>query len=231
MLESRDKLLIVEDDEGLQQRLRSTLTDLGFVVEVTDSRAAAQNALRQGFDLVLLDLGLPDGDGLELCSELRARGDATPVVILTARDAPDELVRGLDAGADDFVAKPFRLAELAARIRAVLRRTKGEVVPSGRRCIGELWLDSAERMAGVGERILELRRREFDLLEFLISHPGRIWTRGQLLDRVWGRDFAGEDRTVDLHVARVRAHVEEDPRRPRYIQTVWGVGYRMSEPS
>jgi len=229
-MEAREgKLLLVEDDANLQRWLPEALGDHGFEVGVCGSVSEAQERLRTAFDLVLLDLGLPDGDGLEVCLELRSRGDRTPIVILTARDAPDELVRGLDAGADDFVTKPFRLSELLARTRAVLRRTAPATAEEGHLTNGPLWLDPKGRRAGLGESELELKRREFDLLAFLLLSPGRTWTRQQLLDEVWGVEFSGEDRTVDLHVARLRARIEEDASRPRFIQTVWGVGYKMVE--
>lgn len=225
---SQGKLLLVEDDEHLKRWLPEALEDQGFDVDVCGSVASAQESLRRTFDLVLLDLGLPDGDGLGLCRDLRARGDQTPIVILTARDSPEELVRGLDAGADDFVTKPFRLPELLARTRAVLRRSARADEDSRLERRG-LWIDPVTRTAGQHGQDLTLKRREFDLLHFLMGSPGRTWTRRQLLDRVWGFDFAGEERTVDLHVARLRAQIEEDASRPRFIQTVWGVGYKMSE--
>ncbi len=229
-MEAREgKLLLVEDDANLQRWLPEALGDHGFEVRVCGSVSEAQERLRTPFDLVLLDLGLPDGDGLEVCLELRSRGDRTPIVILTARDAPEELVRGLDAGADDFVTKPFRLSELLARTRAVLRRTVPATAEEGLLTNGPLWLDPKGRRAGLGERELELKRREFDLLAFLLTSPGRTWTRQQLLDEVWGANYSGEVRTVDLHVARLRARIEEDASRPRFIQTVWGVGYKMVE--
>ena len=229
-MEAREgKLLLGEDDAHLQRWLSEALRDHGFEVCVCGSVSEAQERLRTGVDLVLLDLGLPDGDGLEVCLELRSRGDCTPIVILTARDAPEELVRGLDAGADDFVSKPFRLSELLARTRAVLRRAVPATAEEKLLTNGPLWLDPRGHRAGLGERELELKRREFDLLAFLLASPGRTWTRQQLLDEVWGASYSGEDRTVDLHVARLRARIEEDASRPRFIQTVWGVGYKMVE--
>ncbi len=221
-------LLLVEDDEHLRRWVVESLRDVSFTVTARSTLEGARDALREPYDLILLDLGLPDGDGLELCTELRARGTRTPIIVLTARGAPEERVRGLDAGADDYLTKPFHLPELVARIQAVLRRSQ-PIAEGATLSSGEIWIDSEARTAGRGVEPLDLKRREFDLLHFFLRNPGRAWTRAQLLDRVWGYDFAGEERTVDLHVARLRARIEPDPSQPRHIKTVWGVGYKLAE--
>ena len=179
-------------------------------------------------DVVLTDLGLPDGSGLDLCRDLRNQGRGLPIMIVTARDAPEARVRGLDIGADDYIVKPFHMPELLARIRTVLRRS-GRVVGPGRVENNGLWADPESRTAGKGTQTFELKPREFELLIFLLSHPGRAWTREQLVDRVWGSDFEGDTRTVDSHIRRLRSQIEDDPGDPHYVETVWGVGYRMCE--
>lgn len=224
------QLLLIEDDARIRRELLDALRAAGFAVDVAISVNDALAAIKRHYDLILLDLGLPDGDGLDLCRRVREGGRGVPIVMLTARDAPEQRVRGLDVGADDYVVKPFHLPELLARIRSVLRRAGRGVGAGVARC-GELWADPESRTAGRGDAPLDLTPREFDLLVFLLRHPGRAWTRDQLLDRVWGPTYDGEVRTVDSHVRRLRSSIESDPGDPRYIGTVWGVGYRMNEVS
>ena len=151
-----------------------------------------------------------------------------PILILTARDAPEQRVRGLDVGADDYLVKPFHMPELLARVRSLLRRAGRSPGTGPIRC-GDVWVDPTTRTAGRGDRTVDLKPREFDLLAFLLRHPGRAWTRDQLLDRVWGTSYDGETRTVDNHVRRLRSVLEDDPSDPRWITTVWGVGYRLRD--
>lgn len=224
------RILLVEDDERIRKELLDGLRGSGFDVDVSVLARHARLALQRDYDLVLLDLGLPDGDGLDLCRELRRNGRSVPVIILTARDAPAHRVRGLDVGADDYVVKPFHLPELIARVRSVLRRA-GRTVGPGRAQWEDLTADPRSRTAKRGDRPLDLTRREFDLLLFFLRFPGRTWTRDQLLDRVWGPTYAGDSRTVDLHIRRLRAKIEDDSSDPKYLATVWGVGYRMGEVS
>ena len=222
------RLLLVEDDLRIRRELVDALEAAGYAVEVAASFAAARAALDTRRDLLLLDLGLPDGDGLDLCRELRRTGSELPILILSARDQPEQRVRGLDVGADDYIVKPFNLPELLARVRSALRRSGAAASPA-RLGVGDLWLDRESRRVGRGELRVQLKPREFDLLEFLLQHPGRAWTRDQLLARVWGPGYDGDARTVDSHVRRLRAQIEVDPADPVYIETVWGVGYRMRE--
>lgn len=228
MNDDAPRILLVEDDERISDQVTAALETVPFDVTPCRTLAAAKSALASPFDLVLLDLGLPDGDGLDLCKTLRDQGRGIPIVVVTARDEPDQRVRGLDLGADDYVVKPFHVPELVARIRSVLRRA-GRAVGLGKVKCGELWADPETRLAGRGDDELQLSPREFELLLFLLRHPGRAWTRDQLLARVWGPTFDGDARTVDLNVRRLRTHVEPDPGTPMYIETVWGVGYRMRE--
>lgn len=220
--------MLVEDDPQIRSVLLDALRGSGFSVSPCETRREAEFLLADGdFGLLLLDLWLPDGDGLELCRQLRFDGSSIPIVILTSRDEPDEVVRGLDVGADDYIVKPFRVAELLARIRSVLRRS----TPRGRGAlqVGPISANAETRRAWLGDDELQLKPREFDLLLFFLRSPGRVWTRSQLLERVWGPSFEGDDRTVDLHVGRLRAAIEENPRDPQWIETVWRVGYRFHE--
>lgn len=231
MHDASPSILLVEDDAELRAQLLDALRGSGFRVTPCELYREAEAHLRDpsaSFDLILLDLWLPDRNGLDLCRELRFEGNMIPVIILTARDDSDEVVRGLDVGADDYVVKPFRPPVLFARIRSVLRRA---VSPSGRAKlqIGELVLNAETRRAWFETEELQLKPREFDLLHFFLRHPGRAWTRSQLLERVWGPRFEGDDRTVDMHVARLRAMIEKNPRNPEWIQTVWRVGYRFRD--
>ena len=221
-------LVVVEDDAQIRAELLDALRTEGFEAEVAVSYAMAQDAVARHYDLILLDLGLPDGDGLDLCRSLRAAGRSVPIILLTARDAPEQKVAGLDAGADDYVVKPYHLAEVIARIRSLLRRT-GKSAAGGFVRHLDLWLNLDRVAAGRGDTEFKLKPREFDLLSFLVRNPGRAWTRAQLLDQVWGHEYSGDERTVDLHVRRLRAKLEEGREGPGYIETVWGVGYRMRE--
>jgi DNA-binding response OmpR family regulator len=223
------RILVVEDDLRIRRELLDALRGAGFEVEVAVSFRDGLVAADRDYALVLLDLGLPDGDGLDLVRHLRGNGRGVPILILTARDTPDSRVRGLDAGADDYVVKPFHMPELIARVRSILRRS-GRTVGQGLVRHENLWADSESHRAGKGDEAITLKPREFDLFLFMMQHPGRTWTRDQLLDRVWGAGFGGDARTVDLHVRRLRAKIEDDSSDPRFIETVWGVGYRMAEP-
>jgi DNA-binding response OmpR family regulator len=225
-----NRILLVEDDDRICRQLVRAMEDASIPIDVCGTLSEASEQLSQGYALILLDLGLPDGHGLDLCRKLRANGDHTPIIVLTARNMPADRVRGLEAGADDYVAKPFYLPELFARINAVSRRMS-RATQDGRLSCGKLWLDPGSRTTGIGDQILQLKRREFELLEFLMRQPGRTWTRAQILEQVWDTDFLGDERTVDLHIARLRALVEKRARRPRMIETVWGIGYRFTESS
>ncbi|MEL6429430.1 MAG: response regulator transcription factor [Planctomycetota bacterium] len=221
-------MLVVEDDARIRAELLDALRRESFEPEAAATYGMAAAALERHFDLILLDLGLPDGDGLELCARLRREGRSVPIMILTARDRPDQKVDGLDAGADDYVVKPYHLPEVVARVKSLLRRT-GKVARGGMVRHLDLWIDPDRIVAGRGADEIKLKPREFELLAFLMRSPGKAWTRAQLLDQVWGHEYKGDERTVDLHVRRLRAKIEAVEGDPRYIETVWGVGYRMAE--
>ncbi len=220
------KLLLVEDDQTLRETLAYNLAREGYeVLQAGDGVTGLDLAREQQPDLVVLDLMLPGIDGLTVCRTLR-REREVPIVLLTARTGEVDRIVGLDSGADDYIVKPFSLGELLARLRAVLRR--GRTQPETRIQSGDLTLDLGGHRATRGEKNLELTPKEFDLLAELIRHKGAVLTRDLLLQRVWGFDFAGDSRTVDVHIRWLREKIEADPAHPARIETVRGIGYRFS---
>ncbi len=220
-------ILVIDDERNIVELLRLYLEKEGWlVVSAADGEAGLELHRRHDPDLVILDLMLPRIDGFEVCREIRRRGD-TPVVMLTARDDDVDAIVGLELGADDYVTKPFNPRALVARVKAVLRRSSGAVRAGRPIEVGDLRIDPPRREATVGDRRLELRAREFDLLAALARDPGLVLTRDALLESVWGTDFPGETRTVDVHVAEVRRKLGDDGPR---IETVRGVGYRLVPP-
>jgi two-component system response regulator MprA len=221
-------ILVVDDDPAVRGSLDRALRLEGYAVDLAPDAAAAFEALAGDRpDAVVLDLGLPDLDGLAVCRRMRAAGDDTPVLILTARDAIDDRVQGLDAGADDYLVKPFALAELLARLRALLRRRsaeEGEVLR-----FGDLSLDLHTREGRRGDRAFTLTRIEFDLLELLLRHPKQVLTREIILDRVWGYNFDSGTNSLAVYVGYLRRKTEVGD-EPRLIHTVRGVGYVLKEP-
>jgi two-component system response regulator MprA len=221
------RILVVDDDPAVRSSLDRALRLEGYQVEAAIDGPSALQALAVGSpDAVILDLGLPGLDGLEVCRRLRAAGDDTPVLMLTARDAVDDRVQGLDAGADDYLVKPFALAELGARLRALLRRrsgTEGEVLR-----FGDLSLDLGTREARRGERSFTLTRIEFDLLELFLRHPRQVLTRDVILDRVWGYTFDSGTNSLAVYVGYLRRKTETGG-ETRYLHTVRGVGYVLRE--
>jgi DNA-binding response OmpR family regulator len=224
-------ILLVEDDPTLSETLRYNLEREGYgVVLAGDGVQALERARRDQPDLVVLDIMLPRLDGFSVCRILRQESDV-PIIMLTARQDEVDRIAGLELGADDYVSKPFSLGELLARIRAILRRTDRQ--PLGSREVleaGELRVDTGSRRAWRSETEISLSQKEFDLLTCLIRNRGMALSRDVLLERVWGYDFLGDSRTVDVHIRWLREKVEPDPGRPVYIQTVRGVGYRFEAP-
>lgn len=218
----------MEDNATIRADVLDALSGAGFDAQVSTSLAMARDAVESDCDLILLDLILPDGEGIELCRELRAAGRSIPIIMVTGLDEPEQRVAGLDAGADDYIVKPFHVPELIARVRSILRRTGKSGMGTSFVKHLDLWIDANQVAAGRGTTTFKLKPREFDLLSFFVRNPGRAWTRQELLDQVWGHTFEGDARTVDLHVRRLRAKVEPDEDSPRYLETVWGVGYRMA---
>jgi two-component system response regulator RegX3 len=221
-------VLVVEDEESFSEALSYMLRKEGYEVSVAPTGTAALETFdRAGADLVLLDLMLPGVSGTEVCRQLRLRS-RVPVIMLTAKDSEVDKVVGLELGADDYVTKPFSSRELVARIRAVLRRgsESDEPVP-GTLEAGPVRLDVERHVVTVDGRPAPMPLKEFDLLELLMRNAGRVLTRMQLIDRVWGSDYVGDTKTLDVHVKRLRAKVEPDPASPRYLVTVRGLGYKF----
>ncbi len=221
------KILVVDDEARIVKLVRSYLEQAGFaVVEAGDGQTALIQARREKPDLVVLDLGLPGIDGLEVARILRRERD-TPIIMLTARVEDTDKIVGLELGADDYVTKPFNPRELVARVRAVLRRSSAAPAAPEILRAGGLVLDIGGHQATLDGRPLDLTPTEFDLLAVFLQNPGRAFTRLELLDRVQGEAYEGYERTIDAHVKNLRAKLGDNPRQPRYIQTVFGVGYKL----
>jgi two-component system response regulator RegX3 len=222
------KLLVVEDEESFSDALSYMLRREGYEVAVAATGLDALATFdRSGADLVLLDLMLPELSGTEVCRELRQRSNV-PIIIVTARDAEIDKVVGLELGADDYVTKPFSSRELLARVRAVLRRGgDGEESASAVVEAGPVRMDVDRHTVTVNNETVNLPLKEFDLLELLMRNSGRVLTRGQLIDRVWGADYVGDTKTLDVHVKRLRAKIEQDPANPVHLLTVRGLGYKF----
>jgi two-component system, OmpR family, response regulator len=229
------KVLVVEDDETLLDVLRYNLAKEGYeVLTAADGAAGLQAARSDQPDLVILDVMLPRMDGYEVCRILR-RETTAPILMLTAKTEETDRVVGLEVGADDYVTKPFSMRELMARVRAMLRRAdmmKREAVPGASAVLpclraGDFEIDTARHKVSRGGVAVELSRMEFALLEFLVSNLGQVFSRDHLLNKVWGYDFAGDTRTVDVHVSWLRHKIEADPAHPRHLLTVRGVGYKF----
>ncbi|WP_030175083.1 response regulator transcription factor [Spirillospora albida] len=222
------RVLVVEDEESFSDALSYTLRKEGFEVAVAATGPDALDIFeRNGADLVLLDLMLPGLPGTEVCRELRARS-SVPVIMLTAKDSEVDKVVGLELGADDYVTKPFSTRELIARMRAVLRRQGDveELAPATLEA-GPVRMDVERHVVSVNGAPVQLPLKEFELLEVLLRNAGRVLTRMQLIDRVWGADYVGDTKTLDVHIKRLRAKIEEAPSTPRYIVTVRGLGYKF----
>ncbi|MDP9398058.1 MAG: response regulator transcription factor [Actinomycetota bacterium] len=218
-------VLLAEDDAAISEPLARALRREGYDVDVREDGAQAlESALRGEADVVVLDLGLPNLDGLEVCRRLRAEGHVVPVLILTARADEVDTVVGLDAGADDYVQKPFRLAELLARVRALLRRGSTEAPVQG---VQGVRIDVDSHRAWVGERELTLTAKEFDLLRVLVRDAGKVVTREQLMREVWDTSWWGSTKTLDMHVSWLRKKLGDEAASPRFISTVRGVGFRF----
>ncbi len=230
------KVLIIEDNADIARLVESHLRDIDCdAVIARDGPAGLERFGREPYDLVVLDLMLPGMNGLDVCRELRAGPGYVPILMLTAKSTELDRVVGLEIGADDYLTKPFSIPELMARIKALLRRVDAlerrvpEPTADSNLTCGDLVIDVERRRVRVGEREIALTAREFDLLVHFARHPGRVYRRAQLLDEVWGYHHEGYEHTVNSHINRLRAKIEDDPAQPRFILTVWGVGYRFAE--
>ena len=222
------QLLLVEDDTAIADMVQLHLAEAGFFVHrESDCRGALRAIGSRDWDLVLLDLTLPGGDGWDICRQLRQRSERLPVIIVSARSSEAHRVLGLELGADDYLVKPFSMLELVARVRALLRRAQRQPPPHDALQFNGLQFDPVRREVVQGQARTPLTLRESDLLGFLARHPGQVFSRAELLDKVWGRGFDGYEHTVNSHINRLRQKIEDDPQEPRWIQTVWGVGYRF----
>jgi DNA-binding response OmpR family regulator len=226
-----DKILVVEDDPAIVAFLAPALEREGFEVQaVRDGAAALDRVARVPPELILLDLLLPGVNGLDVCRAVRGRKPYIPIIMLTALSEEVDKVVGLELGADDYITKPFSMRELIARVRAVLRRSReqGASALHSEIQIEQLTIDREGRIVTVSGRRVELTPKEFDLLATLAAERGRVFGREMLLERVWGYDYMGESRTVDVHVQRLRSKIEPDPDQPRYLLTIRGIGYRFA---
>ena len=235
-------VLIIDDDREISDVVAMNLRDLGFRTErAHDGKAGLQKALAGAHSLIILDLMLPQLDGISVCRRIRERNPYTPILMLTARSEEMDRVLGLELGADEYITKPFSVRELMARVKALLRRVETDrEAASGKAAggqaggqvrVGEITIDFEKRKVTLAERTVELTVKEFDLLALFARNPGRTYSRTDLLNLVWGYQYDGYDHTVNSHINRLRSKIEEDPGQPRYLKTVWGIGYRFAEPA
>ncbi len=223
------KILIVEDEDAVLDPLELLLSKEGFSIETArNGREGLDKFWKVSPDLVLLDIMLPEVSGTEVCRQIRAKSNV-PIIMLTAKDTEVDKVVGLELGADDYIVKPYSKAELVARIKAVLRRGLSEHTSADGGVItaGPVTIDVDRHAVSIGGENISLPLKEFELLEFLVRNSGRVLTRTQLIDRVWGSDYFGDTKTLDVHVKRLRAKIEKDPANPTYIQTIRGLGYKF----
>ena len=222
------KILVVDDEKVLVKGIKFNLESEGYQVEAGyDGEEAVELARSGSFDLIILDLMMPKIDGLQACMRIREFSNV-PIIMLTARSEDTDKIIGFECGADDYITKPFNILELKARVRALLRRAAGvQRSQGGLLAVGKLTLDTQERVAIRDGQPVDLTAKEFDLMELLMRNPGRVYSRENLLNVVWGYEYAGDYRTVDVHVRRLREKLELDPANPEYILTKWGVGYYL----
>ncbi len=234
---SKRRILLIEDERDIAELVALHLSDLcDELVSAYDGYEGMRLAMSSNWDLIVLDLMLPGPDGLEICRAIRRDRPYQPVLMLTAKSSELDRVLGLETGADDYLTKPFSVLELVARVRALFRRIENvRQLPQARNAssaiitVGHLRIDPARREVSRGDRRIDLTAREFDLLAFFARHPGRVFRRAELLDSVWGYGHEGYEHTVNSHINRLRAKIENDPSKPEMIVTVWGVGYKFAE--
>ena len=232
LLEAR-RILVVEDDPDIASLMQLHLVDVYTEVHLCgDGREGLALALEENWDLILLDIRLPGVDGLEICRRVRAEKQYTPILMVTSKSSELDHVLGLEMGADDYVTKPFSILTLMSRVKAILRRVSALSTETRQDVqqpltYGGLWVDPASRVVRVDGKAVDLTAREFDLLAFLLRHPGTVFSRAELLDRVWGYGHEGYEHTVNSHINRLRSKIETDQASPDYLVTVWGVGYKL----
>ncbi|RMH70188.1 MAG: DNA-binding response regulator [Gemmatimonadetes bacterium] len=234
---SESKILIIEDDAEIVDLIDIHIKDLGYELDwAPNGVSGLERAIDGDYLLVIIDWMIPKMDGLEVCRRLRAEKKSLPIIMLTAKSEEFDKVLGLEIGADDYITKPFSLREVMARIKALIRRVdtvKAEIANENKQKeemrFGELTINVEKRKVTLRGKTVELTAKEFDLLALFASHPGRAYSRQELLDLVWGYQFDGYDHTVNSHINRLRSKIEENPSQPTYIKTVWGVGYRFVE--
>ena len=223
------RILVVDDEKTLVKGMKFNLENEGYEVECAYDGAAALELAREGrFDLIILDVMMPEMDGLEACMKIREFSNV-PIIMLTAKSEDADKLMGFECGADDYLTKPFNILELKARIKAILRRNnrshRKEEEKDTRIHVRDLTMDTESRRVFLGDREVNLTAKEFDLLELILTNPGKVYSREQLLNLVWGFEYPGDVRTVDVHVRRLREKIETNPSDPHYVYTKWGVGY------
>ncbi len=222
------KVLVVDDEKLIVKGIKFSLEQDDMEVDCAyDGEEALEKAKNTGYDIILLDIMLPKMDGLEVCRAIREFSNV-PIIMLTAKDGDMDKILGLEYGADDYITKPFNILEVKARIKAILRRNKKPVENPSRIERGRITIDTDSRRVSVGDKKVNLTAKEFDLLELLAGNPDKVFSREQLLNLVWGYDYPGDERTVDVHVRRLREKIEDDPKEPKFVNTKWGVGYYFS---
>lgn len=227
------RILVVDDEKTLVKGMKFNLENEGYEVECAYDGAAALELAREGrFDLLILDVMMPEMDGIEACMKIREFSNV-PIIMLTAKSEDADKLMGFESGADDYLTKPFNILELKARVRALLRRASlaapAEAPEEGELKFGRISVDESRRRACKDGEPVELTMKEFDLILFLMKNPGRVYSRESLLDLVWGYDYLGDTRTVDVHIRRLREKLEPNPAQPQYIITKWGVGYYFAD--
>ena len=232
---SKATILVIEDDPDIADLLGIHLSDLGYALDrAVDGKTGLDKALHGDYALVILDLMLPELDGLEVCKRIRSQDRYLPILMLTAKAEELDKVLGLELGADDYLTKPFSIRELIARVKALFRRIEIDKENLQQDITqplhyGDLTVNPEKRKVTLRDQTIELTAKEFDLLMLFAQHPGRAYSRQELLDLVWGYQYAGYSHTVNTHINRLRSKIEDDPSNPRFIRTVWGVGYRFAE--
>jgi len=228
------KVLVVEDDSNISELIQIHLKDLDYQIQIRNNGLLGfEEANSNSYDLIILDIMLPEMDGIAICQRLRALDNYTPILMITAKSEEIDKVIGLESGADDYITKPFKIREFIARVKAIIRRQNQFALLAEKDVqqmrFNSLEIDEKKRKVVLDQKRLELTPKEFDLLLLMARNPGRSYSRGELLELIWGYDFSGYEHTVNAHINRLRAKVEQDPNNPTFILTTWGVGYRFND--